>query len=53
MLGITETAIPDVKILDACAVDDAYGCFIEPFNKKWFGEYGLPNEFVQDSHILS
>ena len=52
-LGITETAIADVKILTPDAVEDSHGALVKSFNRKQFGELGLPNAFVQDSHSLS
>ena len=52
-LRITDAAIPDVKILEAGAVEDAYGFVASPFDRELFAAHGLASDFVQDSESLS
>ncbi|KAA3626778.1 MAG: dTDP-4-dehydrorhamnose 3,5-epimerase [Proteobacteria bacterium] len=53
-MKVTETAIPDVKILEPKVFSDERGFFYESFNRKAFEEAtGLSPLFVQDNHSRS
>jgi dTDP-4-dehydrorhamnose 3,5-epimerase len=52
-MTITETDIPDVKILLPRKHGDNRGFFSEVFNTNLLQEAGLCSEFVQDNHSLS
>lgn len=51
---VTETSIPDVKLLTPKKFGDERGFFLESYNKKTFEDLlGLDIEFVQDNHSRS
>jgi dTDP-4-dehydrorhamnose 3,5-epimerase len=50
---ITETEIPDVKILQPKKHGDNRGFFSEVFNVRPLRDAGLCSDFVQDNHSLS
>ncbi|MDX1573280.1 MAG: dTDP-4-dehydrorhamnose 3,5-epimerase [Methylophaga sp.] len=51
---VTETKIPDVKLLTPKKFGDERGFFLESYNKKTFDDLlGLNSEFVQDNHSRS
>ena len=53
-MKITDTAIPDVKILEPKVFGDERGFFFESFNQKTFEEcVGASVNFVQDNHSKS
>ena len=53
-MKITQTAIPDVLILEPKVFGDERGFFMESFNQKLFNEaVGQPIDFVQDNHSRS
>ena len=53
-MNVTDTAIPDVKIIEPKVFGDSRGFFYESFNLKRFHEAtGLDVEFVQDNHSKS
>lgn len=52
-MQIVETAIPDVLIVEPSVFGDERGFFMESFNRRAFGDAGLPTEFVQDNHSRS
>tara|TARA_R110000744_G_scaffold304310_2_gene412838 strand:- start:41 stop:595 length:555 start_codon:yes stop_codon:yes gene_type:complete len=53
-MKITDTKIPDVKIIEPQVFGDERGFFFESFNQKTFKEAtGLKREFVQDNHSKS
>jgi dTDP-4-dehydrorhamnose 3,5-epimerase len=53
-MKITDTQIPDVKILEPAVYEDERGFFMESFNQKIFEEaIGYKVNFVQDNHSKS
>lgn len=51
---VTETNIPDVKLLTPKKFGDERGFFLESYNKKTFQDLlGLDIDFVQDNHSRS
>jgi dTDP-4-dehydrorhamnose 3,5-epimerase len=52
-MQITDTPIPDLKIVQLNLHGDSRGFFVERFNAQKLGEAGLPTEFVQDNHSRS
>jgi len=53
-LKVTDTKIPDVKIIEPTVFEDERGFFFESFNQKKFEEaIGYKVNFVQDNHSKS
>lgn len=52
-MKITETKIPDVKIIEPKVFGDERGFFMETWNEKAFRESGIDATFVQDNHSRS
>jgi dTDP-4-dehydrorhamnose 3,5-epimerase len=52
-MKITETSIPDVKIIEPKVFGDERGFFMETWNEKVFSEAGIDATFVQDNHSRS
>jgi dTDP-4-dehydrorhamnose 3,5-epimerase len=52
-MQITETALPEVRILEPRLHGDERGFFMETWNARTFSELGLDLEFVQDNHSRS
>lgn len=53
-MKVTETCIPDVKILEPRVFEDERGFFYESYNQKAFDEaIGYQVTFVQDNHSRS
>lgn len=52
-MKISETALPEVLILEPSVFEDARGWFMETFTAARFREAGLPDTFVQDNHSHS
>lgn len=53
-MKITDTSIPDVKVIEPDVVGDARGFFMESYNRKRFQEHtDLRVDFVQDNHSKS
>ena len=52
-MKITETRIPDVKIIEPKVLGDERGFFMETWNEKAFREAGIAATFVQDNHSRS
>ena len=52
-MQITETDIPDVKLITPKKFGDARGFFSETYNKRALAEAGIRLDFVQDNHSLS
>lgn len=52
-MQITETKIPDVKILEPKVFGDERGFFLETFRQDWFQRHVANVEFVQDNHSKS
>ena len=53
-MKVTETTIPDVKIIEPQVFGDERGFFCESFNRRRFHEAtGLDLDFVQDNHSKS
>jgi len=52
-MKVTETAIPDVKIIEPAVFGDERGFFMETWQQKKFEELVAPRTFVQDNHSKS
>ena len=52
-MQITETALPEVRILEPRLHGDARGFFMETWNARTFSGLGLDVDFVQDNHSRS
>lgn len=52
-MKITETRIPDVKLIEPKVYGDERGFFMETWNEKSFREAGISSNFVQDNHSRS
>ena len=52
-MKVTETAIPDVLILEPARFGDDRGFFSESWNRDRMAAAGLDYDFVQDNHSLS
>jgi len=52
-MKITETSIPDVKLIEPKVFGDERGFFMETWNKRAFREAGIDATFVQDNHSRS
>ena len=52
-MKITETSIPDVKIIEPRVFGDERGFFMETWNRELYESAGLPTSFVQDNHSRS
>ncbi|AZT84535.1 dTDP-4-dehydrorhamnose 3,5-epimerase [Marinobacter sp. NP-4(2019)] len=52
-MKITETRIPDVKLIEPKVFGDERGFFMETWNEKAFREAGINVTFVQDNHSRS
>ena len=52
-MNITDTAIPEVKILEPQVFGDERGFFMETFRDNWFREHIAPRTFVQENHSKS
>ena len=52
-MKITETSIPDVKLIEPKVFGDERGFFMETWNEKAFREAGITASFVQDNHSRS
>ena len=52
-LSVTESAIPDVKIIVPAKAGDRRGFLSETFNRERWAENGCRFEFVQENHTLS
>ncbi len=52
-MEITETKIPDVKLIEPKVFGDERGFFMETWNEKAFREAGIDAIFVQDNHSRS
>ncbi len=52
-MKITETRIPDVKLIEPKVFGDERGFFMETWNEKAFREAGINASFVQDNHSRS
>jgi dTDP-4-dehydrorhamnose 3,5-epimerase len=52
-MKITETRIPDVKLIVPKVFGDERGFFMETWNEKAFREAGINATFVQDNHSRS
>ncbi|HKJ87320.1 MAG TPA: dTDP-4-dehydrorhamnose 3,5-epimerase [Gammaproteobacteria bacterium] len=52
-MEVTETAIPDVKVLRPRVFGDDRGFFSETYNRRALAERGVELEFVQDNHSRS
>lgn len=52
-MKITDTRIPDVKIIEPKVYGDERGFFMETWNEQAFREAGIDATFVQDNHSRS
>jgi len=52
-MKITETRIPDVKLIEPKVLGDERGFFMETWNERAFREAGIAATFVQDNHSRS
>ena len=52
-MKITETSIPDVKLIEPKVFGDERGFFMETWNEQAFREAGINASFVQDNHSCS
>lgn len=52
-MKITETRIPDVKLIEPKVFGDERGFFMETWNERAFREAGIGADFVQDNHSRS
>jgi dTDP-4-dehydrorhamnose 3,5-epimerase len=52
-MKITETCIPDVKLIEPNVFGDERGFFMETWNERAFREAGINATFVQDNHSRS
>lgn len=52
-MNITDTPLPDLKLVELAVHGDARGFFVERFNAAKFADAGLPTEYVQDNHSRS
>jgi len=52
-MKITETRIPDVKLIEPKVFGDERGFFMETWSQKVFHEAGINAAFVQDNHSRS
>lgn len=53
MLTVTDTALPEVKIVETRRIGDARGFFSEVWNRQRFAEAGLHHDYLQANHSLS
>ena len=52
-MNITDTAIPEVKILEPQVFGDGRGFFMETFRDDWFKAHVCERTFVQENHSQS
>ncbi len=52
-MKLTETSIPEVKIIEPQIFPDARGYFCETYQKQKFAALGITQEFVQDNESFS
>ena len=52
-MNITDTAIPEVKILEPQVFGDERGFFMETFRDDWFKAHVCERTFVQENHSQS
>lgn len=52
-MHLTQTAVPDVLLIEPRVFGDARGFFMETWNARTFAEAGLDLQFVQDNHSRS
>ena len=52
-MGITNTHLPGVMLVEPKVFEDERGFFFESYHKQLFDEQGISLEFVQDNHSRS
>ncbi len=52
-MKVSETAIPDVKIVNPVVFGDARGFFFESFSERKLASHGIHGPWVQDNHSRS
>ena len=48
-MNVATTELPGVLLIDIDKYTDSRGSFLETWNRKRYGECGLPSDFVQDN----
>ena len=52
-MNITETELPEVKLIEPNVFGDQRGFFMEVYHREKFQSQGIALDFVQDNHSLS
>src|SRR5262245_19248387 len=52
-MKVTQTAIPEVLIIEPNVFKDDRGFFLESYHQMKLAECGIRDQFVQDNHALS
>ncbi|SCZ67391.1 dTDP-4-dehydrorhamnose 3,5-epimerase [Thiohalomonas denitrificans] len=52
-MKVTDTRIPEVKLIDPAVFGDERGFFMEVWERRKFAEAGIDVDFVQDNHSRS
>jgi dTDP-4-dehydrorhamnose 3,5-epimerase len=52
-MQVTETELPGVLVITPRVFSDTRGFFLESYNERQYGEWGMPTRFVQDNHSRS
>jgi dTDP-4-dehydrorhamnose 3,5-epimerase len=52
-MDVTETTLPEVKLITPRRFGDERGFFSETYNRRAFAEIGVSAEFIQDNHAYS
>jgi dTDP-4-dehydrorhamnose 3,5-epimerase len=52
-MTVSQTAIPDVLVVEPRIFEDPRGAFFEAYNQKSFAQLGIDREFVQDNQSVS
>ncbi|MBD3679323.1 MAG: dTDP-4-dehydrorhamnose 3,5-epimerase [Rhodobacteraceae bacterium] len=52
-MKVSQTALPDVLLIEPHRFSDTRGWFTESWNRRDFAKVGIDVEFVQDNHSLS
>ena len=48
-MNVTETALPDVLLIEPRVFGDSRGFFLETFSAQRYAEAGIPDSFIQDN----
>lgn len=52
-MNVTDTDLPDVKLITPRRFGDERGFFSETYNQRAFAEIGVSTDFLQDNHAYS